>query len=231
MNNLKKSRRELNDELLSLGEAIRLQEYHSWGQTLEASMIASAMDAIIAIDETQNIIQYNAAAQHIFGYKASDVMGKPIHILLPEHFRSRHQRQIQRFGETGFSSRDTQNLGTLTGLRSDREIFPAEISISQVTWDGRKLYFAIVRDVSERVKLEGLLIRQFDSLNSLHQITLGLLSQRDLGEMLQFIVDEAAKLLDSPYCEILLPENGELVARAFIQGTPFPSGNRFNREA
>jgi GGDEF domain-containing protein len=77
--------------------------------------------------------------------------------------------------------------------------------------------------------LEGLLFRQYDSLNSLHQITLDLINQRDIKELLQFIVDEAAKLIDSSYCEILLPEHNELVAKAFTQNTPFPSGNRFTR--
>ena len=77
--------------------------------------------------------------------------------------------------------------------------------------------------------LERLLSRQYDSLNSLHQITLDLINQRDIKELLQFIVDEAAKLLDSSDCEILLPEDNELVAKAFTQNTPFPSGNRFTR--
>ena len=231
MNNLKKTSRELAEELLSLREAIRLQQDRAAVAFMESNLIASAMDAILIIDESQNIVQFNSAAERVFGYKSLEVLGKPIHILLPEQFRESHSLHVRNFGKTGLTSRDTRKLGTLTGLRSNGEIFPLEVSIARVARESEILCFAIARDVSERVKLEGLLIRQFDSLNSLHQITLALLSQRDLTEMLQFIVDEAAKLLDSPYCEILLPENHELVAKAFTQGTPFPSGNRFTREA
>jgi PAS domain S-box-containing protein len=231
MNNLKQTRRELVEEIHALREAIRFQKDPAEWTSLESNMIASAMDPILAIDEAQNIIQFNAAAERIFGYKASEVLGKPIHILLPEQFRESHSLHVRNFGKTGLTSRDRRKLGTLTGLRANGDIFPLEISITRVARESEILCFAIARDVSERVKLEGLLIRQFDSLNSLHQITLALLSQRDLTEMLQFIVDEAAKLLDAPYCEILLPENDELVAKAFTEGTPFPSGNRFTRDA
>lgn len=73
MNNLKKTRRELVEEVLSLHEALKLQEDHDKAQAFEASMIASAMDAILAIDEAQHIIQFNAA-EPVFGYKALDVL-------------------------------------------------------------------------------------------------------------------------------------------------------------
>ena len=231
MSDQRRTQSELIEEICSLRKALSLQIDDARAAFIDSNLIASAMDAILAIDSAQNIVQFNAAAERVFGYKAAEVIGKSIHVLLLEQFRESHSQHIQNFAKTGLTSRDTQNLGTLTGRRSTGEIFPLEISIARVVRDSQMLCFAIARDVSERVKMEGLLVRQFDSLNSLHKITLDLLSQRDLREMLQSIVDEAAKLLDSPYCEILLPENDELVAEAFTQGTLFPAGNRFKREA
>jgi len=231
MSNQRRTKPELIEEIRSLRKALSLQIDDARSAFIESNLIAGAMDAILAIDEAQNIVQFNTAAERVFGYKAAEVIGKSIRVLLLEQFRESHSQHIQNFAKTGLTSRDTRNLGTLTGLRANGEIFPLEISIARVVRDSEMLCFAIVRDVSHRIKLEGLLIRQYDSLNSLHQITLDLLSQRDLGELLQFIVYEAANLLDSPYCEILLPEKDELIAKAFTEGTPFPSGNRFTRDA
>ena len=231
MNEQRRIELELRREIQSLREALKFQVDHAEAASIESNLIGSAVDAILVIDAAQNIIQFNAAEEDIFGYPACEVMGKSVYFLLPELFQQHHCGQILNFGETDSTSRNTRALGTLSGLRANGENFPLEISIAPVTRESKMFYFAILRDVSERTRLEGLLFRQYDSLNSLHQITLALLSHRELNEMLQFIVDEAAKLLGSPYCEILLPEDDELVAKAFTQGTPFPSGNRFSREA
>jgi PAS domain S-box-containing protein len=229
MNKLRKAKRELVEENHSLREAIRLQTDQAELAFMESNMIASAMDAILIIDESHNIVQFNIAAEEVFGYRASEAVGKSIHMLLPEQFRERHIQHIQDFGKTGSTSRNTRELRTRTGLRANGQVFPLEISIARFTKESRNFYMVIVRDVSERTKLEELLIRQYDSLSSLHQITLDLLSQRDIRQVLQFIVDEAAKRLAATYCEMLLPENEELVAKAYRRGSPFPSGNRFRR--
>jgi len=221
-----KREKELVDEIRSLREALKLQSEQTESQF---TMIASAMDAIIAIDEAQNIIQFNAAAEQVFGYQAVDIIGKPLHLLLPEHFRKNHHRHVENFSETGTTSRTTQSLGTLSGLRANGEIFPIEISISHALAGGQKLFFAIIRDISERLKLEELLVNHYDSLNTLHQITLDLLNQRDVREMLHFIAAKAAKLLDTPYCEILLPEKDELVVKAFTQNDLFAPGTHVKR--
>jgi PAS domain-containing protein len=72
MNNLKKTRRELVEEALSLREALRSQEDRDKGLAFESTMITSAMDAILVVDEAQNIVQFNSAAEQVFGYTASD---------------------------------------------------------------------------------------------------------------------------------------------------------------
>lgn len=217
---------ELIEEIRSLREALKFQTVQS---EYQSTMVAAAMDAIIGIDEAQSIIQFNTAAEHIFGYRAVDVIGKPLHMLLPEHFRKNHQGHIQSFGESGETSRTAHSMGTLSGLRANGEIFPIELSISQALMGDQKIYFAILRDMSERLKLEELLLNHYDSLSTLHRITLDLLNQRDVREMLHFIVVKAAKLLHAPYCEILLPEKEELVAKASTQNDLFVSGTRIKR--
>jgi PAS domain S-box-containing protein len=226
MDDHNKGKQELVDEIQALREALKFQraqvEYQS-------DVIAAAMDAIVVIDEAQNIIQFNTAAEQVFGYQAVEVIGKPLHVLLPEHSRYSHHQHVQHFSESGVTSRSAHSMGTLSGLRANGEIFPVELSISQARMGDRKVYFGILRDLSERLKLEELLVNHADSLNTLHRITLDLLNQRDVREMLQFIVAQAAKLLDTPYCEILLPDWNELVAKASTLTDLFTPGTRIQR--
>jgi PAS domain S-box-containing protein len=221
-----KREKELVEEIRSLRDALKLQGEQAESQS---TIIATAMDAIIVVDEAQNIIQFNAAAEQIFGYQAVDIIGKPLNILLPQHFRESHYRRLHNFQEAGTTSRTTHSLGSLSALRANGEIFPIEISISRMRMGERMLSFAILRDMSERLKLEELLLNHYDSLNTLHRITLDLLNKRDVQEMLHFIVVKAAKFLDTPYCEILLPEKDELVAKASTQNELFSPGTRIKR--
>jgi PAS domain S-box-containing protein len=218
--------KELLEEVRSLRAALKFQSEQAESQS---TLVAAAMDAIIAVDKTQNIIQFNAAAEQVFGYQAVDIIGKSLHLLLPEHFRQSHHTHIQKFGAHGTTTRTTHSLGTLSGRRANGETFPIEVSISRARVGGRMLYFAILRDMGDRLKMEELLLNQYDSLNTLHRITLDLLNQRDVQEMLHFIVLKAAKFLDAPYCEILLPEKDELVAKASTQNELFSPGTRIKQ--
>ena len=116
-----------------------------------AGVVESAMDAIVSVDEEQKVVLFNAAAERIFQRPRSTVVGQPLEILIPERFRRSHRAHVERFGETGVTSR-TMGAGrvALAGLRANGEEFPIDASISQHREDGRITYTAIVRDVSER---------------------------------------------------------------------------------
>ena len=116
------------------------------------AIINSAMDAIITVDSEQNIVLFNHAAEHIFAYQATAVYGQPLDILLPERFRSAHRQHVDRFGKTGLSSRKMGEDRVLIARRANGEEFPIETSISQVEINGHKLYTAILRDISARIK-------------------------------------------------------------------------------
>jgi len=98
----------LNEELARRAEALRDSEARLKG------IIASATDAIIAIDADQKIALFNAAAETTFGYSADEIMGQPLDRLIPEQFREAHRRHIETFGMTGVSARQ---MGRGTGAR------------------------------------------------------------------------------------------------------------------
>ena len=128
----------------------RLRESQSQLQ----AVIHSAMDAVIMVDSQQQVILFNAAAERMFGYSADEIRGQPLSRLIPQQYRSAHDEHIRRFGEAGITSRTMRELSTVQGLRANGEIFPMEASISQFESSGRKLFAAIVRDESERQKME-----------------------------------------------------------------------------
>ena len=114
-----------------------------------------AADAIITIDEAQEIVHFNRGAEHIFGYERSEVLGRNLECLLPEQFRATHAGYVTGFGQSSEAARLMGHRREVFGLRKDGTTFPAEASILKLDApDGRRLYTALVRDVSDRKRLE-----------------------------------------------------------------------------
>ncbi len=115
-------------------------------------IIASAMDAIITIDQEHNIVLFNKAAEQLFAYKPEQVMGRNMNLLMPARFRKNHGRSVDVFGETGLTSRSmSPESSSVYGLKSNGHEFPIEASISQLEVNGQRFFTVIIRDITERV--------------------------------------------------------------------------------
>ena len=117
-------------------------------------IVESAMDAIIAVDDQQRIVVFNATAERIFGCPMDEALGLPLERFIPQRFRDQHHAHVSRFAETGVTNRAMGAQGVLYALRSNGEEFPIEASISQVKKEGGKLFTVIIRDITERAKAE-----------------------------------------------------------------------------
>ena len=135
-------------------ERKQAEEFLSESRTQLAGIISSAMDAIITVDAQQLIIGFNTAAEKIFGYPAANAIGQPLALLVPEGFRAAHVEQFDGFANNGVTTRMKENLPTLAGVRANGDEFPVEISISRVEIGGKKLYTAIIRDITEHKRTE-----------------------------------------------------------------------------
>ena len=143
-----------------IGERLRIASALSESQQRMASILESAMDAVIAVDEKQRVVLFNAAAEKMFGCPPGEAIGCSIERFIPERFRATHSRHIREFGETGVTNRAMGKLGAIWGVRSDGEEFPIEASISQVQAGGKKLFTVILRDITERNRAEEALAGQ-----------------------------------------------------------------------
>jgi len=131
------------------------------------SVIDSAMDAIISIDEAHRVVLFNAAAERMFGCSAAEALGQTLDRFIPPRLRSAHRKHVRAFGATGLTSRAMGKLDALTGLRSDGREFPIEASISQTEIGGEKLFTVILRDITERKEAVEALSRSEGQLRGL----------------------------------------------------------------
>jgi len=116
----------------------------------------TATDAIITIDEKSVILFVNKAAERIFGYADSEMMGREVTMLMPDYLREMHRRAVGRYLQTG-EKHIPWTAVKLTGLRRNGTEFPIEVSLGEHIHGKRRIFTGIVRDISDREKAEALL--------------------------------------------------------------------------
>ena len=128
-------------------------------------ILAIAGDAIVCIDAMHRINLFNEAAERMFGYAQGEVLGQPIHVLIPTRFHAAHQQHIERFASGPDIARRMGERQEVVARRKDGDEFPTEASISKLDVDGDRFYTVVLRDITERKELEqnkNLLIGELD---------------------------------------------------------------------
>lgn len=123
------------------------------------ALIAAAPDAIISIDACGIVVDFNPAAERIFGYEAHEIVGRNVSQLMPEPYRNQHNSFLERYLKTG----ENQVIGIgreVRAVRRDGRIFPIDLSVCEVKTDSDHLFIGIVRDISARKSLELCLVEE-----------------------------------------------------------------------
>ena len=144
---VKRSRQDLEGQVVERTRALRDSEARLRAVT------ETAHDAIIAADGEGNIAYWNPGAAHMFGYQASEVIGKPLTVLMPERYQEDHRRGIRRYTETS-EAHVVGRTVELHGRRKDGAEFPLELSLAAARTEAGISFTGVIRDITERKRIE-----------------------------------------------------------------------------
>lgn len=113
----------------------------------------TAPDALIVIDEAGKMQSYSAAAERMFGWSESEVLGRNVSMLMPQPYRAQHDGYLQHYLETG--ERRIIGIGRIVvGERKDGSTFPMELAVGEVRSEHGRVFTGFVRDLTERQATE-----------------------------------------------------------------------------
>jgi PAS domain S-box-containing protein len=117
------------------------------------AIVNTLVDGIITIDERGIIESLNPAAQNIFGYSAAELKGRNVNVLMPDPYQSEHDGYLANYIRTGHQR--IIGIGReVSGRRKDGSTFPMDLAVSQLQVSGRRMFTGVVRDVTERRRME-----------------------------------------------------------------------------
>ncbi|MFT4113931.1 PAS domain S-box protein [Silvibacterium sp.] len=132
-----------NAERQALEQGVRLK-----------ALVETTADGVVTIDHMGVIDGFNPACERLFGYPADEVIGRNVKMLMPEPFQSQHDRYLSRYAETGKGGIIGTSGREVRGLRKDGTEFPMDLAVGAFLLDGTWHYSGIVRDLTEKKKLE-----------------------------------------------------------------------------
>ena len=120
----------------------------------KTAMFEAALDGIISIDQEGTIIEFNAAAERIFGFRREEAIGKELaELIIPPAYRERHRKGLAQYLTTQQGSVFNQRL-ELSAIRANGEEFPVELTVTPIPLDGPAQFTAYLRDISQRKQFE-----------------------------------------------------------------------------
>jgi two-component system CheB/CheR fusion protein len=117
------------------------------------AILETAVEGIITINERGIIESFNLAAERIFGYRAKEVIGKNVSVLMPSPHREQHDHYLGNYLHTGHAK--IIGIGReIVARRKNGTVFPMDLSVSEVRLADRRLFTGFIRDITERKRLE-----------------------------------------------------------------------------
>jgi PAS domain S-box-containing protein len=118
------------------------------------AMLEAALDAVVTMDAGGRVIGWNQAAAAVFGYHASEAIGRDMaDLIVPERLRRQHRQGLARFLEGGRPTILDRRL-ELSGMRRDGTEFPVELTITRIALPGQPTFTGYIRDITDRVRAQ-----------------------------------------------------------------------------
>ena len=129
------------------------------------AIVDTVVDAIITIDEQGIIDTFNPAAEQIFGYSWSEIVGQNVNKLMPEPYHTEHDQYLTDYINTGVAKLVGKRR-ELTAQRRDGSTFPIDIAVEEMPLDENRMFIGIIRDISEQKQAEAILQEQQEELQA-----------------------------------------------------------------
>lgn len=179
-----------------LTERYQAQQIIRDGESYLQAIVDNTVDGLITIDQQGAIGSFNKACEQIFGYSSFEVIGQNVKILMPEPFHQEHDGYLKNHISTG--EKKIIGIGReVYGRRKNGEIFPLDLSVSEVQTKSGRVYSGILRDITERKKAEEQILRSNKELERF-----AFIASHDLQEPLRMI---------SSFTTLLQDEYGDLI--------------------
>src|SRR5580698_9685839 len=174
-------------------------------------VVETAPDAVISIDESGAILFANPATVRIFGYDPTELIGKPLTVLMPEFLRKLHEKGFSRYLATG--QRHINWQGTeLTALRKNGQEFPVEISFGELSRDGHKVFTGFIRDISERNQAEEMRAAHARQIAVRADVSMAFGKEESLKTILRECSEAIVRHLDAAFARIwTLSDDGQVL--------------------
>jgi PAS domain S-box-containing protein len=164
------------------------------------SVLDHTLDGIVSIDEVGTVSMINKAGQSLFGWTADEVIGQNVKMLMPAPYHADHDRYVANYLRTGQAK--VIGIGReVRGVRKNGTSFPVDLAVTEFRLDEQRYFVGIVRDISERKKLETQL-QQAQKMEAFGQLAGGV--AHDFNNLLTVISLNTETLLT------IIPSGGEV---------------------
>ena len=139
--------------LEDIAERKKAEEALKESEERTRTIVNTAVDGIITIDEHGLIESFNSAAERIFGYMADEIIGQNLKVLMPEPYHSEHDQYLTNYLKTGIKK--IIGMGReVFGRTKDGTAFPMSLAVSEMRIGHQRMFTGIVRDITERKQAE-----------------------------------------------------------------------------
>jgi two-component system NtrC family sensor kinase len=172
------------------------------------TLLASAPDAIIIVDQAGTIVIANQQAEILFGYRSDELLGQSVEMLIPEQARTVHVKHRERY-TTNPHTRPIGSGYTLQGQRKDGSSFPAEVSLSPYMAPQGMLVTSVIRDITERQQAADALHRQTKLVQLLQEIAVIANQASSVEIALKQALDQICAFTGWPVGHVYVPEGAD----------------------
>jgi len=156
------------------------------------AVVDTAVDGVILIDAEGLIMMFNPACERLFGFRAAEVMGLNVKLLMPAPFREEHDTYLDNYHRTG--ERKIIGIGReVIGQRKNGTTFPMDLSVGEAKQEGKSIFVGVIHDLSERKRTAEQLV-QAQKMEAVGQLSGGI--AHDFNNLLTVIIGNADTLAD-----------------------------------